>query len=116
MTTQPTTGTQMIVIGSHALTRGFRLIGFDAMVNPDSEEVHKRINDLMKQQQRAFLVVEQYIANKLRDVFSPIQQEGGDILMVELPSIHEPDRLESFLSERIEQHFGSTMQNRNEHE
>ena len=116
MPSEPTTGTRMIVIGSHALTRGFRLIGFDAMINPDSEEVRQRINDLVKQQQRAFLIVEQYIANKLRDVFSPIQQEGGDILMVELPSIHEPDRLESFLSERIEQHFGSAMNNRDDHE
>ena len=106
----------MIVIGSHALTRGFRLIGFDAMVNPESDEVRKRINDMVTHQQRAFLVVEQYIANKLRDVFRPIQQEGGDILMVELPSIHEPDRLESFLSGRIEQHFGSAMQSRDEHE
>ena len=103
--TQDNNTTRMIALGSLALVRGFRLIGFEGVANPDHEEVRHLINQLVTQQQRAFLVVEQKLADKLRDVFCPIQQEGGEILMVELPSIHEPGNLDSFLSSKIESKF-----------
>ena len=109
---QETTHTRSIAIGSQALVRGFQLIGFEAFDDPDDQAVRDLVEELQKQQQRAFLVVEQYIANKLRDVFSPIQQEGGDILMVEVPSIHEPGKLDSFLSTRIAEKLGSHVLNR----
>jgi vacuolar-type H+-ATPase subunit F/Vma7 len=95
----------MIALGSLALIRGFRLIGFEGIPNPDHEMVRRLIETMKSEQQRAFLVVEQYLADELRDVFIPIQEEGGDILMVELPSIHEPGNLDSYLSTKIETKF-----------
>jgi len=97
--------TRMIALGSAALVRGFKLIGFEGLSNPDHDEVRHLINQLVTQQQRAFLVIEQKLADQLRDVLCPIQQEGGEILMMELPSIHEPDNLHSYLSEKIEAKF-----------
>jgi len=110
--TQDPSHTRMIALGSLALVRGFRLIGFEALADPDEQDVRNLIDELQKHQQRAFLVVEQYLANKLRDIFCPIQQEGGDILMVELPSIHEPEKLDSYLSTKIIDKLGSQVMNR----
>ena len=100
--------TRMIALGSLALIRGFRLIGFEGFPHPDHETVRKLVAQLVMEQQRAFLVVEQYLANELRDVFLPIQQEGGEILMVELPSIHEPGNLDSYLSMQIDNKFATS--------
>jgi len=96
----------MIAMGSLALVRGFRLIGFETMADPDTKDVRQLIEQLQLNQQRAFLVVEQYLADKTRQILKPVQQEGGDILMVELPSIHEPDKLNSQLTEKIRQKLG----------
>jgi vacuolar-type H+-ATPase subunit F/Vma7 len=96
----------MIALGSMVLVRGFRLIGFEALENPSHQEVSALIKELQIHQQRAFLAVEQSLADDMRDLFSPIQQEGGDILMVELPSIHEPEKLDSYLAEGIMQKLG----------
>ena len=97
--------TRMIALGSLALVRGFRLIGFEGFSHPDHQQVRQLIRQLTTEQQRAFLVVEQYLADELRDVFTPLQQEGGEIVMMELPSIHEPENLNSFLSSKIEAKF-----------
>jgi len=110
--TQDSSHTRMIAIGSLALVRGFRLIGFEALADPDRKNISVLIDDLQRHQQRAFLVVEQHLANELRDIFRPIQQEGGDILMVELPAIHEPEKLDSYLSSKIEERLGSQVLNR----
>jgi len=103
---QDTSSTRMIALGSPALARGFRLIGFEALENPNHQEASTLIKELQVRQQRAFMVVEQSLADDMRDLFAPIQQEGGDILMVELPSIHEPEKLDSYLAEGIVQKLG----------
>ena len=82
--TQDTNTTRMIALGSLSLVRGFKLIGFEGLSNPDHEEVRHLINQLVSQQERAFLVIEQKLADELRDVLCPIQQEGGEILVMEL--------------------------------
>ena len=97
--------TRMVALGSPALVRGFRLIGFEGFAHPDHEQVRQLIKQLVTEQQRAFLVIEQYLADELRDVFTPLQQEGGEIVLKELPSIHEPDNLHSYLSTKIEAKF-----------
>ena len=104
--TQDTSSTRMIALGSLVLARGFRLIGFEALENPNHEEVSALIKELQVHQQRAFMVVEQSLADDMQDIFRPIQQEGGDILVVELPSIHEPEKLDSYLAARIVQKLG----------
>jgi vacuolar-type H+-ATPase subunit F/Vma7 len=97
--------TRSIAIGSEALVTGFSLIGFESMADPDPEEVRDFIDQLTQNHGRAFLVVERYLAKELEDILRPLQQEGGDILMVEVPAIHEPDQLDSWLSSRIAQKF-----------
>lgn len=104
--TQDSSSTRMIVLGSPVLARGFRLIGFEALENPNHQEVSALLKELQVHQQRAFMVVEQSIADDMRDLFCPIQQEGGDILMVEIPSIHEPEKLDSYLAAGIVQKLG----------
>lgn len=101
--------TRSIAIGSEALVTGFSLIGFESMADPDLDEVRDFIDQLSQNHERAFLVVERYLAKELEDVFRPLQQEGGDILMVEVPAIHEPEKLDSWLSSRIAQKFRSSL-------
>ena len=99
----------MIAIGSMAVVTGFSLIGFESMADPEPDEVRQLVEQLDQGHQRAFLAVEQYLAEELKDVLRPLQKEGGEILIVEVPAIHEPARLDTWLSSRIEQKYRASL-------
>ena len=101
--------TRMIAIGSMAVVTGFSLIGFESIADPEPDEVRQLLEQLDQTHERAFLFIEQYLASQLEDVIHPLQQEGGDILIFEVPAIHEPDKLSSWLSTRIAQKFRATL-------
>ena len=101
----------MIAIGSLAVVTGFSLIGFESVADPEPEEVGELVEQLEQTHQRAFLVIEQYLAHKLKKLIHPLQQEGGDILVMEVPAIHEPEKLSTWLSSRIENKYMSSLMN-----
>ena len=103
--------TRMIAIGSQAIVTGFSLIGFESIADPEPDEVRELVEHLEQTHQRAFLVIEQYLAHQLKKLIHPLQQEGGDILVMEVPAIHEPEKLSTWLSSRIEKKYMSSMMN-----
>ena len=79
------------------------------MADPEIDEVMELIEQIEQAHQRAFLVIEQYLAHKLKKLIHPLQQEGGDILVMEVPAINEPEKLTSWLSSRIEKKYRSSL-------
>jgi vacuolar-type H+-ATPase subunit F/Vma7 len=101
--------TRMIAIGSEAVVTGFSMIGFESVADPEPDEVRELVEQLEHTHQRAFLIIEQYMAQKLKKLLHPLQQEGGDILIMEVPAINEPEKLTSWLSSRIEKKYKSSL-------
>ena len=105
--------TRMIAVGSLAVVTGFSLIGFESIADPEPDEVIELVEQLEQAQQRAFLVIEQSLADKLKKLLRPLQQEGGDILVMEVPAINEPENLSTWLSSRIDKKYRSSLVNGN---
>jgi vacuolar-type H+-ATPase subunit F/Vma7 len=90
-----------IFIGSHALTDGFRLIGFETLTEPDAGRLDELLSELLRDKQRALLIIEQSINQIDSKLLGQIRNEGGHIVLTEVPSLHDPDNFQSDLDGQL---------------
>lgn len=95
-----------IFVGSHALTDGFRLIGFETLTEPDAEQLDELISKLLREQQRALLIIEQSVNKIGSKHLELIRREGGRVVLTEVPSLHDPDNFQSDLDEKLKKLTG----------
>ncbi|MEJ2694248.1 MAG: V-type ATP synthase subunit F [Candidatus Thiodiazotropha sp.] len=95
------TGTRQIFIGDHALTDGFRLIGFETLVNPDARQLDQLLDELQRERQRTLLIIEQSVNDIGSKLLEQIRREGGRIVLSEVPSLHDPDNFQSELDAQL---------------
>ncbi len=79
---------RMIALGSAALMEGFALIGFETHADPAPETVEKLLQELLRNQQAALVVIEQGLARHPGRHLLRAQHEGGRIVITEIPEIH----------------------------
>ncbi|CAK0757580.1 conserved hypothetical protein [Gammaproteobacteria bacterium] len=83
--------TRLIVMGGAPLTEGFALIGFEVFPNATIDELDDVLNELLKQRQKALVLIEDYLALGNRSsILAQIRAEGGSIVVVEIPRINAP--------------------------
>ncbi|MCU7816166.1 MAG: ATPase [Candidatus Thiodiazotropha sp. (ex Lucinoma kastoroae)] len=101
MSETATHNVRKIFVGSHALTDGFRLIGFETLTEPDAGKLDKLLSVLLKEKQRALLIIEQSINQVGSKLLEQIRSEGGRIVLSEVPSLHDPDNIQSDLDGQL---------------
>ncbi len=82
------TPARMIALGSTALMEGFALIGFETYADPAPEAVEKLMQELLRTQQAALVVIQQDLARNPGRYLLRAQSEGGRIVITEVPGIH----------------------------
>ena len=95
-----------IFIGSPALSDGFQLIGFETLTDPDVRQLDLLLSELHREKQRTLLIIEQsvnQIGSKLLDL---IREEGGRIVLTEVPSLHDPDTFQCELDAQLKKLTG----------
>ena len=101
-----THGVRKIFVGSHALTDGFRLIGFETLTAPDSGRLDELLSQLLQERQRALLVIEQSVNQVGSKLLDQIRDEGGRIVLSEVPSLHNPEAFHSDLDGQLKKLTG----------
>jgi len=86
---------RMIALGSAALMEGFALIGFETHIDPAPEDIEKLMQDLLRARQSALVVIEQGLANNPGRHLARAQNEGGRIIITEIPEILLPENYHS---------------------
>jgi vacuolar-type H+-ATPase subunit F/Vma7 len=99
---------RMIALGSAALMEGFALIGFETHVDPKPEEIDGLMRDLLRTQQSALVVIEQSLAANPGRHLLRAQNEGGRIVITEIPELHLPDNYHSRVETLVQQALGAT--------
>jgi vacuolar-type H+-ATPase subunit F/Vma7 len=95
-----------IFVGGHTLTDGFRLIGFETLTEPNLTQLDELLARLLREKQRTLLIIE-YSINKLDSkLLKQIRNEGGHIVLSEVPSLHDRDNFQSDLDETLKQLTG----------
>ncbi|MES9946702.1 MAG: V-type ATP synthase subunit F [Candidatus Thiodiazotropha sp.] len=95
-----------IFVGSHALTDGFRLIGFETLTEPDSGEMDELLSQLLQERERALLIIEQSMNQLGSKLLDQIRSEGGRIVLSEVPSLHDPEEFHSDLDGQLKKLTG----------
>ncbi len=97
---------RMIALGSAALMEGFALIGFETRVNPAPEEIEMLMHDLLRGQQAALVVIEQSLARNPGRQLLRAQNEGGRIVITEIPELGLKEGFHSRVERLVEQVLG----------
>lgn len=98
---------RMIALGSAALMEGFALIGFEIHVDPAPEEIEKLMHDLLRTQQAALVVIEQSLARNPGRHLVRAQNEGGRIVITEIPELGLPENYHSRVETLVQQVLGA---------
>lgn len=78
---------RMIALGSSALMEGFALIGFETYADPAPDAIEGLLQELLRDQQAALIVIEQGLARNPGRHLMRAQNEGGRIVITEIPEI-----------------------------
>lgn len=99
---------RMIALGSTALMEGFALIGFETYPDPAPETVEKLLQELLRNQQAALVVIEQSLARNPGRHLLRAQREGDRIVITEIPEIHLSGDYHSRVESLVQSILGHT--------
>lgn len=97
---------RMIALGSAALMEGFALIGFETYADPAPEDIEKLLQELLRGQQSALIVIEHGLARNPGRHLARAQSEGGRIVITEIPGISMQDNYHSRVEDLVQSILG----------
>lgn len=100
---------RMIALGSSALMEGFALIGFETYADPTPEAVEELLRELLRNQQAALIVIEQGLACNPGRQLMRAQNEGGRIVITEIPEIRMSGSYHSRVEDLVQSILGPTI-------
>lgn len=87
---RPATGARLVVLGSAGLADGFSLIGAEVHADADSATVEKVLEQLAHSGEAALVLLETPLAHAGGPWLSRLRNEGGRIVITELPPLPAP--------------------------
>jgi vacuolar-type H+-ATPase subunit F/Vma7 len=87
---KPTTAGRLVVLGSAGLTEGFSLIGAEVHPDADPDKVEEVLGQLVKDGSEALVLLETRLAHAGGHWLNRLRNEGGRIVVTELPSLSSP--------------------------
>jgi vacuolar-type H+-ATPase subunit F/Vma7 len=89
-TSPPAASGRLVVLGSAGLTEGFSLIGAEVYPQADQATVEQVLENLVKEGAEALVLLETSLAHSAGPWLNRLRNEGGRILVTELPSLCAP--------------------------
>ena len=100
------TPTRMIALGSAALTTGFSLIGFETVPDATHEQLEALLRELVRENQKAMVVIECDLARSEGKWLKHVRNEGGRIVITEVPQLHAPGEFRPRVEDLVESILG----------
>lgn len=83
-------GSRLLVLGSAGLAEGFRLIGAEVHADADSAMVESVLEQLARSGDEALVLLESHLAHAGGPWLNRLRNEGGRIVVTELPPLAAP--------------------------
>ncbi len=87
---KPLAGGRLVVLGSAGLAEGFSLIGAEVYPDADAAKVEEVLGQLVKDGSEALVLLESALAHAGGHWLSRLRNEGGRIVVTELPPLSAP--------------------------
>jgi vacuolar-type H+-ATPase subunit F/Vma7 len=100
------TATRQVFLGAASLATGFRLAGFEVYPDADAAQLDRLLDNLRASRTPALVVIDQALAESDSQRLEWVRQEGGRILLTQVPPLNHPDEMRSSVDDRIEQLLG----------
>jgi vacuolar-type H+-ATPase subunit F/Vma7 len=98
--------TRTIALGSAALTDGFRLIGIETVPDATPATLEDLLAQLVRNNERALLFVEDPLARSNGPWLRRVREEGGAIVITEVPSLHAPQEYHPLVEDLVRSVLG----------
>lgn len=102
--------TRMIFMGEASLTDGFKLIGFETWADPTPDVLEQQLEQLIKQREKAFIILGHTLANCDSDLLKQVRSEGGHIIITQIPALADPDNFQCEIDDRLQVLLGGGLQ------
>ncbi|MEW5967241.1 MAG: V-type ATP synthase subunit F [Pseudomonadota bacterium] len=86
----PPGSARLVVLGSAGLAEGFRLIGAEVHADADVRTVERVLEQLAKSGDEALVLLETHLSHSGGPWLSRLRNEGGRIVLTELPPLPLP--------------------------
>jgi vacuolar-type H+-ATPase subunit F/Vma7 len=86
----PSSGARLVVLGSAGLAEGFSLIGAEVYADADPAKVEEVLAQLVKSGDEALVLLETHLAHAGGHWLNRLRNEGGRIVVTELPPLSAP--------------------------
>jgi vacuolar-type H+-ATPase subunit F/Vma7 len=80
----------LVVLGSAGLTEGFSLIGAEIYADADPAKVEEVLGQIVKSGDQALVLLETHLAHAGGHWLNRLRNEGGRIVVTELPPLAAP--------------------------
>lgn len=100
---------RMLAFGSRTLMDGFALLGIETFADVDAEEVGRILTSLYRSKEKALVFLQQDLARQDISILVEIREEGGEILISEIPDILSADAYEAPVDHLIHRVLGSNV-------
>ena len=87
---KPLASGRLVVLGSAGLAEGFSLIGAEVHPDADAAKVEEVLGQLVKDGSEALVLLESRLAHAGGHWLNRLRNEGGRIVVTELPSLPTP--------------------------
>lgn len=102
-------GTRQLFLGDAALASGFRLAGFEVFPDAQEQDLDRVLQELQNARTPAFVVIDQVLAASDSRRLQDVRNEGGRILLTEVPSLDAKATRSSIVDQRIQQLLGANQ-------
>lgn len=103
------TSARLLFMGEAALGEGFRLIGFETWTDPTPEMLEQQLDSLIKNREKAFIVLGHALADCDCTLLNRVRAEGGHIIITQVPSLADPDHLQCAIDDRLQSLLGGEV-------
>ncbi len=87
----PSSGARLVVLGSAGLADGFSLIGAEVHADATPAKVEEVLRELVNRGDEALVLLESYLAQAGGYWLDRLRNEGGTIVVTELPPLAAPE-------------------------
>jgi vacuolar-type H+-ATPase subunit F/Vma7 len=100
---------KIIGFGDAALMDGFALMGIQIHANQSAAAIEKTLSELSRNKERALVFMQQNLMTEAIPMIAQLRNQGGSILICELPSLHAADQYQPAVEKLISRVLGPAL-------
>ena len=98
---------RVLAMGHSALMDGFALLGMETWPDAGVEEVDQLLKELLRNKERAMIYLQSDLARADSKMLQMIRNEGGDVLVCEIPDLLSADEYRAPVEQLIARVLGA---------